>query len=416
MARKQVLIIGNSAAGLAAIEAFRKRDQEAAITLVDAEDCLAYSRVLTTYFLAGLVSEEGLFLRGWNDYRNAGVQTLMGRRAVALDTNRQRVTLDDGRKLPFDVLLLATGSSAVLPNVEGVDQPGVFTLRSLEDGRRIRTRAESAKEVVVLGAGLVSLETLDALYGHGRRFRLIVSSDRVLSQTLDREAAMLLEKVLREREVEVLKEKTARRITASGGKRLTVDLDSGERLRADMVFIGKGVRPNTDFLSSSSVQVSQGVIVDARMQTSVEGVFAAGDVAQPRDRIADGGRIHGVWPEAVDEGKVAGTNMAGEKLLHTGALRLNVTRILGQVIAVAGEIDTPRAAKTVEYRDPVRRIYRKISFDKKGRILGAVLFNSCSDVGILRGLIRSGRTVDFLAKTIARTPVHYGSLSTAGRL
>ncbi len=408
--KKKVVIIGNSAAGINAIETFRERDRDSDVTLIDAEDCPAYSKVLITYYLADIVTEKGLYIKDWEFYQENGIITVLGQKAVELDTVKSRVVLDDGSKIPYDILLIATGASAAVPEIEWVDTPGVFTLRSIQDAMRIKERANKAGELVILGGGLLSLEVLNALYSPQKKFTLVVSSMQLLSQTSDRESATIIEKVVQEHGVQIIKGKTAEKIAQVNGKNVSVILNSGEEIRADLVFIGKGVKHNIDFLKGTPVNYERGVFVNSRMETNVPGVFAAGDVAQARDRISGGNLIHGIWPEAVEQGRIAGINMAGGVLNHTGVLRLNITHILDQVLAVAGDVESPRVRDTVLFNEPDQRIYRKVSFDEKGRILGAVLVNSFRDIGIIQSLIRTGRKVFFLKDLIATSPVHYGRL------
>jgi NAD(P)H-nitrite reductase large subunit len=211
--------------------------------------------------------------------------------------------------------------------------------------------------------------------------------------------------------VKVIKNRRVTKICTVEENKLAITLNSGKRLRANMVVIGKGVTPNIAFTEGTPIERDWGLFVNARMETSVPGIFAAGDVAEPRDRVTGHRKIHGIWPEAVNQGRVAGTNLAGRKLNYIGALRANVTHILGQTVAVAGDVQAARVTDCVVSKDPAKPFYRKIAFDEDGRILGAILINSYKDIGIIQNLIRSGRKVPFLKEEIATSPIGYGRVS-----
>ena len=352
-----------------------------------------------------------MFIRDRDDYRRLGVKTIFGARATRLNTRSKTVWLSNGNKLHYDSLVIATGAAATTPNIDGVRTPGVFTFRNLDDARAIRNRAETARKIILLGAGLVSLETLSALYHPRRAFTVVIGSNQVLSQTLEPEAASLVEMVTKQHGVSILKNRSVTRIREAKDRGLVVTLSSGKRLVADMVVIGKGVSPNIDFVAGTAIECNAGILVNARMETNVPGVYAAGDVAEPRDRVSGERKIHGVWPEAVNQGLVAGTNAAGEKLNYIGAMRMNITHILGQTIAAAGDVRAPRVEDCVVSKDPAEPRYRKIAFDRDGRILGALLINSCGDIGVLQNLIRSGRAVPFLKDRVATSPIGYGAVT-----
>jgi NAD(P)H-nitrite reductase large subunit len=409
--KKRVVIIGNSAAGLSALEAFRERDRDSKVLMIDQEPCLAYSRVITPYFIMGGVKkEENLFLRTEDYYKELDVKTLFGREVRSIDTQERTVSLDKGKKEPFDLLLIATGSSPKRPKIEGARPEEVLVLRSLADAKRLKEIKPKARKIVFLGAGLVSMETLQALFTTKGECTLVVKSDRIMSQTLDQQASEILERHLSKMGVRIMKGRDVVALKGGNGSKVAL-LDNGEEMEADFIFAGKGVTPNIGFLKGSRIKTHNGILVNDHVETNVDGVYAAGDVAQAPDFFSDEKVNYGLWPSAVEQGKIAGKNMAGVKALYPGNFKMNVVRIFGIPIASAGDVGSKRVAEVLIKKDEKRNIYRKICLDEKGVLIGSILVNQVEDVGILQGLIRERKGGQFLRSgSIWRSPLNYGQV------
>ncbi len=407
--KKRVVIIGNSAAGLSALEAFRRRDQDSKVFLIDKEPGPAYSRVTTPYFIMGGVrDEEGLFLRTKKYYDDMGVKCLFGTEVLGIDTKLREVLLEGGRKVSFDLLLIATGSSPVRPKIRGLKPEEIGVLRSLSDARYLREMKPKVEKGIFLGGGLVSLQTLQALFTSRGQYSLVVKSGQLFSQTIDREGAEIVENRLKGLGVRVLKGREVVRIRRGKGLKVAV-LDNGEEIETDFIFAGKGVKPNTDFLRGSGIKKKNGILVNDYLETNVEGIYAAGDVAQARDFFSEEKVNYGLWPSAVEQGEIAGKNMAGLKERYPGNLRMNVTRVFAMPIASIGDIGSKRVAETWVRKEEARGIYRKICLDEKGVILGAVLVNQVDDLGVIHGLIRSRKDATILrSHSIWASPIKYG--------
>jgi NAD(P)H-nitrite reductase large subunit len=284
---ERIVILGNSAAAIAAERAIRRRDGEPAITMVSNEDCTAYSPVLTTHYLNGEIPESELYFCDDSYYREHGISCHFGTAAVRLDTAAQRVTLADGTDLDYDKLLLATGASA--KRLSGLDPEvagDVHYLRTIDDARRIHEAALGAKHVVMMGAGLVSLQTAGAIARPDLHVTCVVASRQVLSQNIDAPCAELFRRHIEQAaNIEFLFGANVTAITrANGGYK--VGVDSGEELQADLLVAGKGVTPNIDFVDTTQIVTDQGILVDDHLRTNVENVWAAGDLAQAKNRIS----------------------------------------------------------------------------------------------------------------------------------
>ncbi len=407
--KKKVVIIGNSAAGLSAMETFRKKDPDSKMVLIDQEPYPAYSRVITPYFIMGGMKEEGsLFLRDKNYYKRLGVKSLLGVEVLGVDTRLREVLLYNGKKEPFDLLLIATGSSPVRPKIRGAKTDDIGVLRSLEDARRLKELKPKIEKVLFLGGGLVSLQTLQALYRRGGEYTLVIKSDHLLSQTLDREGSEIVEEHLKKMGVKILKGRDLIQLKGKNGSKVAV-LDNAEEMEAHFIFAGKGVQPNIGFLKGSGIKMKRGVWINPQMETNIEGIFAAGDVAEAPDFFSGEKVNYGLWPSAVEQGEIAGKNMAGLKEAYSGNLKINVTRVFAMPIVSIGDIGSERVAEALVKKDKERNIYRKICLDGKGIIIGAVLINRVDDLGILHGLIRERKDAGFLKAGAAwKSPMNFG--------
>ena len=399
---QRLVIVGNSAAGLAAIEAIRARDRRSPITLIAAERHPPYSRVMLTYLLAGKLSRDELFLHRPDWYRQMGVKALSGRRAVAIDTRRREIVIEPSRtshQVPYDRLLIATGALAQRPALPGIDLPGVFCLRDLDDAVAILQYAETLgphARAVFLGGGPVCLQALTALADRGMKVTLVVRSPAIFSQLADAYTAGLAEKVLRRNGVRVLTNAEPVGIEARSQRQaagLMVHLRSGQRLATDLVIIGKGTQPNTELARATDIATDVGILVDETMATSAAGVYAAGDVAQATHCVTGRKVCYGTWTNACDQGRIAGLNMIGCRTEWTGGLNRNVTTLFGHALGSVGVLQPGGGSRgggdgrtLHHYVDPRRRISRRLIF-RDGRCDGAVVWNACDDLGVLSWLI-----------------------------
>jgi nitrite reductase (NADH) large subunit len=386
------VIVGNGAAALAAVDAIRSVDRDGPITMIADEPGPAYSKVLTPYLIDGRIRDAGIRTDAW--YERAGVSMRFGDAAVA--ASEGRVRLRSGEAVPFDQLLIATGASAYLPDIPGVDSPGVFTLRTQTDARRIVHWLEGIEagrrpRAVFVGGGLVCLLVVGAVAARGVDTTILVSSDRLLSTMIDRRASELVTERLRSRGVAVRTHADVARILSTGGRVAAVATSDGHMMDADIVVVAKGVRSNIATAREGGIAVSRGILVDTRMRTSAAEVYAAGDVAESWDFLTPGKRtICATWFEAVHQGRIAGLGMAGSDAASEGSLKMNVMTAGGLPVASVGLVEAagPGCEEVVSSRmDGGMPVYRKIVL-REGIVSGAVLVGDVSDAGVLASLIR----------------------------
>ncbi|MFC2014296.1 NAD(P)/FAD-dependent oxidoreductase [Chloroflexota bacterium] len=405
MGNSRQVIIGNSAAGLSAIKAIREIDRLCPITLISAESCNAYSPVLLTYYLKQRLSREDLFIVDSDFYKVNGIKTIFGSKATRVDPSRQVVYLENGQKVDYDNLLIATGAFPMsLDSSEDV-LANVFSLRTIEDAEKIAECAKTAKEVIVIGAGLIGLQIVDALCRQGPKLTLIEWSEQVLPESVDAECADLVQKEIESHGISVLLNKRVKGIRKSG-KKTAVISDSGEEWVADMVIVGIGLKPNIQLVDNTGIEVNRGIVVDETIRTNINNVFAAGDVSEGEDLVTGNKKVLPNWINACKQGRVTGSNMAGCQQSYEGGLSETITTIFG--LTVVG-IGLPRAPKSngleeLKFSDPERKSYRKILL-AGNRIMGAVLLGRTRDAGILRNLITNKKDVSPWKDGIARAPM-----------
>jgi NAD(P)H-nitrite reductase large subunit len=384
-ARIQYVIIGNSAAGISAARQIRRQDARGRISILSDESGWGYSRVLLPLYIAGKISRRRMIIAPREEYASLRARLLAGDPVVSLDPGAQRVHTRKGASIPYDRLLIATGSSPRVLEVPGNHLPGIHYLRKFADAEGIRKDlASTPGTALVVGGGLVSLKTLEALLRRRRKVHLVISSDRVLSQMLDRTASRFFLDALGEKRVSVHLGADVRAF--EGNERVkAAHLSDGSFLPCSLVVIGKGVRPNVGFLRGSGVRLREGIVVDARMATGVPSIYAAGDVAESPDILLKKPRGQAIWPLAVEGGRVAGSNMAFAPALLPGGLRMNAVELLGKrAVSVGAE----EGERVLQYSPPGGPVYRKLIFSGE-RLTGFLLAGDIRCAGILTSLVKN---------------------------
>jgi NAD(P)H-nitrite reductase large subunit/Fe-S-cluster-containing hydrogenase component 2 len=388
-----VVVVGSSAAGIAACEAARAHAPACSITMVTADDRPGYSRPLLPYALSGTLDEEHLHWRS-RDYLETtlGVTLVPGVRASGLDTAGKVLHLSDRRQLGFDRIVLATGARATTVSIPGADLLGVVTLRNFEDLDRLDALARPGGRAIVMGGGNVGLQASEALISRGVHVTVVVRSPYLLSQMVDEEAGRRVGALFTRHGVDV---RTGHDVTeiVGNGRVGAARLDSGETLPVDLVVVGKGIRPEVEWLRESGLEVERGVRVDAASRTNVTDVFAAGDCAEAVDPLTGRSSVSGIWPVAYEMGRAAGATAVGVETHSPGALRMNASRFFGETVISIGEVLPERLpGASVCVLAQREDVYRKVVL-KDGRLVGALLYGDVSAAGRYYRLYRDGADV-----------------------
>lgn len=401
------LILGAGPAGVIAAETIRKHAPADEIVIVGDEPEPPYSRMAIPYLLEGNIDESGTYLRKTPGHFDAlGVRLLDGR-AVAVDAAKQTVLFADGHFETYDRLLVATGSHPVRPPIPGVDLPEVQTCWTLTDARAIAALAKPGARVLQLGAGFIGCIIMEALAKRGVRLTVVEMGDRMVPRMMTPKAGGMIKHWVEEQGIRVVTSAGVERIErAEGGDApLTVSLSTGDKLACDLVIVAAGVAPNVAFLDATPVHVAKGVLVDARMETSVPGIFAAGDVAEAPDLFTGAHLVSAIQPNAADQARVAAINMAGGNARMPGVLAINVLDTLGLISTSFGQWWGDPDGQGVEVVDEAAFRYLSLQF-KDDVLIGATSIGMTQHVGALRGLIQGrlklGRWKDVLLESPQR--------------
>ena len=382
------VIAGAGPAGVIAAEALRKADPKGSILLIGGEPEPPYSRMAIPYVLSGGIGEDGTYLRKTDGhYKDRRIRVLRERITKVLAKKGEIVLAGGGRK-SFDRLLIATGATPVKPRVPGLTLKGVHHCWTLEDARNIVKLATKGADVVLMGAGFIGCIILESLISRGVNLTVIEMEDRMVPRMMNETAGGMLKIWCQKKGVSV---KTATRVTRvekadSGG--LSVHLNKGRPVKASLVVVATGVRSNTDFLKGSGVDVRDGgVVVDDHLQSSIAGIYAAGDVACGPD-FSGGWSVHAIQPTAAEHGRIAAVNMAGGDARYQGSLIMNVLDTAGLISASFGNWRGVKGGDIAETVDKKHFRYARLAFD--GDVLvGALSLGMTDHVGVIRGLIQS---------------------------
>lgn len=331
----KIIIIGNSAAGLSALEAFRRVDQEANITVISKETDRPYSRVLLPYYLRGRIPYSNLFIRDANYFKKHNAVCIHNR-VVKVSPEDHLVLLESGQSLAYDRLLIATGSSPVKPPIPGLDGDGIYHLWSLEDAEGLAPYFEKGGKVAVIGAGFVSLQAAWAALYQGLEVSVVELLPRIMPRVVDDHCAQILTDQMKKMGVDIRVNTTTEKIERTVTGSFVLHIKGGDTITADFIIVGAGVRPNVNFLEDVDIKIEQGIVVNEQMETNIPGIYAAGDVAQVPSALGSSPVVHALWPTAIKSGRIAGMNMAGEKAIYNGSLNMNVTQMFDITVASMG--------------------------------------------------------------------------------
>ena len=390
MATKYVLI-GNSAASLAAVDGIRKFDKQGEITIINRETGPAYSRVALPYYVAGEMTLDDLLIRQHPDYQKIGVSLVEKENVKAINPSAKQVELESGKKISYDKLLIGTGSETVVPPIQGLAQVPHHYLWTLDDAIGMKKAAEKAKTAVVIGGGFIGMLAAEALRKLKIKLTIVEMAPILLPQLLDEGAGQLFLKAVRDEGVTV---RTGSLVSAVAQKNggIEVTLKNGDTFTVDMAVVATGVRPHVGFLQNGAISLNKGVLVNEYLQTNHPDVYAAGDVAETKDFLSDDRSIYAIWPTAIDQGRAAGVNMAGKKQAYPGSLGMNVVELFNVTLAQLGRF-REGPGDSVKMLSPKgdEGSYRKIVVDKNGTLVGAVYAGNetgVAEMGVIHSAIK----------------------------
>jgi NADPH-dependent 2,4-dienoyl-CoA reductase/sulfur reductase-like enzyme len=326
------LIIGSGIAGLSAAEAIRLRQPDALITMISEEKHDPYSRPGLAYLLRGDIPEGRLLIRRPEELKALAVRRVHGV-AERLDCARQEVHLADGGRVRYDTVLLATGALAVPPPFGGEGLEGAVKIDSFDDTLEIIRQARRGRTAVVVGGGVTALELAEGLAARRMRVHYFLRGQRYWADVLDEDESRIVMGRLEHDGITIHTNTQVKRVIEDDGAVAGVETQGGEVVDCDMLAYAIGVRPRVDLARSAGLKVDRGVVVDFRMRASLPGVFAAGDCAQVGSFPLDV-----LWPTALNQGRVAGVNMAGDEEPYVREAACNVTQLAGLKVTIIGAV------------------------------------------------------------------------------
>lgn len=391
------VIIGGSAAAVGCIEGIRAIDKDGEITLVSREPYAFYGRPLISYLLEGKTTREKLLAYRPADYEEKnGVRAIRGVSATSIDAAAHLVALDNGETLPYDRLCIATGSSPFTPPMEGFETvPSKTCFTTLDDALALEAMLGGRRDqrVLIVGAGLIGLKCAEGILSLASSIDVVDLAPRILSTVLPEEPAAIVQKQIEKAGVRFHLGESVARFEPN-----LAHLSGGAGIPFDVLVLAVGVRANTALAETAGCLLDRGIVVDNRCQTSVEGIYAAGDCTVSADPDTGKRRMLAIWPNASMQGDTAGRNMAGAHVVFDKGVPMNATGFMGLHLISAGCYDgEPLLTHTAD-------LY-KLLYTRDDRLVGFILLGNVDRAGIYTALVRERTplsSIDF--ELIRETP------------
>jgi len=391
MGKKRYVIIGNSYASVFAVEAIRRIDSDSEILVVSREPYHVYARAAIHEYMDGIIGDSQMYYRDRNFYERYKVTAMLGKTVTKIMPDKHDILLDDGEKIHFDKLLISAGGVPIAPPIEGSKGSGMFTFTTWDDAKMLRDWIKKQKEprAVVIGGGLIGLQCAEGLKHMGVDVTVVELADYILVKALDQKTAIKVQNWLKDNGLNIITGTTVETITRVKGVITGVKLKNGEKLKCNTVVLSIGVHPNTSIVEGSGIKINRGIIVDNHMQTNVEDVFAAGDVAEAEDFLRKRADVIPIIPIATMQGKIAGYNMAGIKRDYPGGLSQNAFQFFGKsTVSIGNVIDVDKNGGFEEIIRDSGDIYKKAVL-RDGKLLGILSMNYITRIGIYNSIIRA---------------------------
>ena len=371
--RERLVVVGNGMAGVACVEQILHHAPKFDITIFGDETHVNYNRIMLSSVLAGEKSADEIIINSLEWYEKNNIELRVGVRIVDIDAAAKTVTGDDGSVTAYDKLLLATGSLPLIPSIEDVKKDGVFVFRTLDDTRSLLDRARPGTKAVVIGGGLLGLEAARGLQVQGCEVTVVHLMDTLMERQLDPTGGSYLTSKMNQLGVTVLLGLSTTKILGNG-KVEGVEFKGGGSIKADMVVIAAGIRPNVELGHKAGLEVKRGIVVNDYMETSNSDIFAVGECVQHN------GICYGLVAPLFEQGKVLAATITGNKgPTYQGSVLASKLKIMGVDVFSAGEIaDKNDGSEVIRYEDPSLGVYKKLVL-KGGKLAGVILVGETGD-------------------------------------
>ncbi len=382
----RIIIIGGGIAGISAIKAIRETNSTIDIHMISNEKFYPYNRLRLTKGLFGNLSSEDILLQKKEWYEINKVNLHINKEVTWIDVKEHEVILDDGDKLNFSKLLLSSGAHNYTPPIEGIEKENVYTIRHLEDAWNIKEVVGAKKKLLIIGGGIQGLETAWELNQHGEEVAIAEIQSRLMPMQLDIRASQILRKIIEGYNIKVYLEMQVYKIL--GENEVTgVSGENGFEISCDMIVYNAGIRPNIKYIKDTPIQFNKGVIVNNKMETSVEDIYASGDVVEL------GGRISGLWNIAIEQGKSAGYNMIGMDRVYKNIVPVTTLNAFGISLFSMGNVDEDNCHYSLIEECEDDKSYKRI-FIHDNKIVGAIVIGDTKKSPILKSAIENQTSIN----------------------
>ena len=399
------VVVGAGPAGVDAAEQLRKLDPLANIMVIGSEPEPPYSRMAIPYYLTEKIAENGTYLRKADQHYSMRGITVIQQQVTQIEPSINAVVTNSGDRYRYDKLLLATGASPSVPPVPGIDLPGVHNCWTLEDAREIIRLAKPGANVLLMGAGFIGCIILESLVLRDVQLTVVEMENRMVPRMMNEVSGNMIKRWCEQKGVDVHTSTRADSIESAGGGKLTVNLNNGQSVQADLVITATGVKSNMQFAIDSGLHSDQGILVNSYLQTNQEDIYAAGDVCQGKDFSTGEYTVQAIQPTAVEHAKVAAGNMVrGHRSEHIGNVNMNVLDTLGLVSASFGLWMGVDGGESAELVNEEGFRYLNLQF-KEDVLVGASSLGLTQHVGVLRGLIQSETPLGIWKDRLMKDPM-----------
>ncbi|MDD6204794.1 MAG: FAD-dependent oxidoreductase [Firmicutes bacterium] len=375
MMSSKYVIIGNSHAAVGCIEGIRSADAAGTITVISKEKRPAYGRPLISYYLQGKTTPEKMRYRSADYYEKNGVKVIYGE-AAAVEPRTKTVLLKDGSMISYDKLMYAAGSVPFLPPMPGLDGTKHFSFMTMDDAEALEAAISRESRVLIIGAGLIGLKCAEGLYGRVASITVADLAGRILPSVYDEKASGIMMAHLESKGI-----RFRLGVSVAAFENGAAVFTDGVREDFDIIVTAVGVRPNIGILKEAGAECGRGVLTDAKSRTSLPGIYAAGDCTQYDDISSGQNRIMAILPNAYEQGRIGGINMAGGEASFDNAFPINSLGLFGLHTVTAGSYD----GDSVEFDE---NGYKKLFF-RDDRLIGFIIMGDVTGSGIYSALIRN---------------------------
>jgi phenylglyoxylate dehydrogenase epsilon subunit len=395
-------MIGCGSAALSALKQMRKSGSGDQVKLITMENYPPYSPMSLPYLLSGKKKEPEIYLTESNFFDDMKATLISGRRVEGIRARDKCVVYDNGKSESYDTLLIATGSEPVRPRIKGLDRANFLGFHTLDDYHEVLGQLREGSEVAVLGAGLVGMEVAAALSEKGYKVVVLEKERRVLPLSFDQPVGGYISQIYAEHDVDIFLNKEVIEIRNASERREIVCTD-GDVFQTDLLVCCVGVASRISMLDGTGIESNRGILVDNRMGTNVDGIYAAGDVAEAPDFFTGQNGLSPILPSAVEQGKIAGSNMIGKEAFYDGWLSMNLYNFFGHLAVSIGDFAPTNGDEVLIEKDDDKREYEKIVC-RENRLVGANFFNMDLDGGVLQYLIRNRIDISGSKSRLLRQP------------